>query len=169
MVTRSGDLSHVGSKDHSGGVGSSPDLSRRRMQGALGGAVVLAYAWWSTGVAAFTALSYLAVALPCLALVVTYGALGGLTADRPEVMGYYRQHETNGSPAAWFAIFAAGIVLEGIGLALGGRSPAVPTLSTAVDYLLATHWERFLLFGAWLSVGWYPVGRLAVRARSRAD
>ncbi|MHB8245983.1 MAG: hypothetical protein ACYDGN_11660 [Acidimicrobiales bacterium] len=132
---------------------------------ALGGVAAVVYAWWATGIAPFTALSYIVIALPCLALVVTYGAAGGLTSRRPEIAEYYRRHRASGSPAPWFAILAVAIVLESTGLMLGGRSPTFPTLSTTVDYLLATHWERFLLCAAWLSVGWYPVAHLATRGR----
>jgi hypothetical protein len=51
--------------------------------------------------------------------------------------------------------------LEVAGLALGGRSSAVPTLSTVVDHALAWHAVRFVLFLAWLALGWAPVVRQA--------
>ena len=137
----------------------------------MGGAAAAAYAWWATGGAPFTVLSYVAVAVPSVALVVAYGAAGGLTPNRSDVAEYYCRRAGNASTTTtlpWLAILVAAVALESVGLLLGGRSPTVPTLSTAVDHLLSAHWGRFVLFGVWLSVGWFPVGSLAARTRSEA-
>jgi len=155
-------------------MGRWGDLCRRRRPSVMGGtaaAVAVAYAWWATGVAPFTVLSYVVVAVPSVALVVAYGAGGCLAPNRSDVAEYYRRRARNASTTTalpWLAILAAVVVLEGIGLLFGGRSPTVPTLSTTVDHLLSAHWGRFVLCGVWLSVGWCPVGSLAARARTGA-
>jgi len=51
------------------------------------------------------------------------------------------------------------IILEVLGLALGGRSTIVPTLSSTFDRLLVNHFERELVFLAWLAVGLSPLMR----------
>ena len=48
--------------------------------------------------------------------------------------------------------------LEAVGLALGGRSADVPTLSTVVDHALGWHLTRLLLFVGWLLIGRGLVG-----------
>jgi hypothetical protein len=51
--------------------------------------------------------------------------------------------------------------LEGLGLALGGRSKTVPTLSTVIDHALAWHALRLILFCGWLLIGSMPVIQIA--------
>jgi len=75
---------HHCSRGDSGGMGRWGDLCRRRRPSVMGGtaaAVAVAYAWWATGVAPFTVLSYVVVAVPSVALVVAYGAAGGAGAE----------------------------------------------------------------------------------------
>src|SRR5580692_5091504 len=113
------------------------------MKGAIVAVVVLTgYAWVSAGAAPFTALSYVLVAIPCVAFVLVFVLLGGLSRGR---RGYYQRKAGNATistVAPWIVLLTAAIVLEVVGLLLGGRSPSVPTLSTAVDHLLAHRWER---------------------------
>lgn len=67
--------------------------------------------------------------------------------------------------APWYALVAAGVLLESVGLWLGGRSTTVPTLSTVVDHSLSTHAFRFVLFEAWIAIAVVPAARrLAARA-----
>ncbi len=120
---------------------------------------VSAYAWWATGVAPFTTGAYLAVALPVAGLVVAALVLPApprwrRPADRP----WYRA-------LPWIGLLAVAVAIETAGLALGGRSTGVPTLSTVVDHALAWHAVRFVLFLAWLALGWAPVARQAVSWR----
>jgi hypothetical protein len=54
----------------------------------------------------------------------------------------------------WLLVALAAAGLEGLGLALGGRSKTVPTLSTMIDHALAWHALRLILFcGASTSAG----------------
>ncbi|MCQ4118126.1 hypothetical protein [Rhodococcus tibetensis] len=63
----------------------------------------------------------------------------------------------------WLILLVLAVGLEGVGLALGGRSTSVPTLSTVIDYALAWHPVRFVLFCGWLAVGGAPVVRMVHR------
>jgi hypothetical protein len=130
------------------------------------GAVVLVgliYAWWASGVRPFTTLAYVLIALPSLLVVVAYLSLGALSPGRRDVTRYYqeRSHDvTLKNVAPWIVVVLLAVALEVVGLALGGRSRDVPTLSTTVDHLLVWHWGRWLLYVAWLSIGLTPVVRL---------
>ncbi len=139
--------------------GSSP--RRFTVRGPAGIAVlaaVTAYAWWATGLAPFTAAAAAAVALPvgglvviaCLPRAVASSAIGAGRTPRP----WY-------GALPWAGLLVVAVGLEIAGLALGGRSSAVPTLSTVVDHALAWHGVRFILFLVWLGVGWAPVVRRA--------
>jgi hypothetical protein len=125
-------------------------------------AVAVAYAWFAAGAAPFHAWSYVAVGLPVILVVAGYARWGGLASDQ-RAREFYRRRSGGASWSStwpWLSIVVAAVVLECIGLALGGRSPSVPTLSTTVDHLLACRWERWVLFVAWLLVGGVPVVRL---------
>ncbi len=113
-----------------------------------------AYGYWATGQAPFGDLGYLAVGVP-VALVVCSIVLarGGPAGTRHRAVAV-----TAGSAWPWLVIAAVIVGLEGVGLALGGRSAAVPTLSTVVDHALGWHLSRLLLFLAWLLIGWRLVG-----------
>ncbi len=144
----------------------------RRWVGVVALLLVALYTWWATSVAPFTAVSYIAVSVPVLALVITYGAIGGLSFGVGGVGAstYYR--ERAGSPSVrgvlpWVAILVAALALEGAGLALGGRSRSVPTLSTTIDHVLVWHGGRVVLFVVWLAAGWVPVYRFARRHQDR--
>lgn len=121
------------------------------------------YAWAATNARPFSTISYLLVALPSVAFTVAYVAMGGLSPRHPEGSDYYEQRvaETSlTSISPWIAVLLAVVILEAIGLALGGRSADVPTLSTAIDHLLAQHWARWLIYMAWLLAGVMPLHRL---------
>lgn len=140
----------------------------RCVRGALFGLVVVVYAWYATSVHAFSASAYAVIAVPSLVALVGYGALDGFTPRHSDLADYYRlrAHDTTWkSVAPWTTIALLGVILESIGLALGGRSSTVPTLSTTVDHLLVDHWSRTLLFVAWICVGANPVRRLLLRRR----
>ena len=129
----------------------------------------VAYAWWATGVAPFTLVAYVLVAVPSLAMVASYAAVGAFDPRRTEVARHFRRRAAGVSLAGvapWLAVLGGIVALEIVGLALGGRSQSVPTLSTAVDHLLVTHWGRCLLFVAWLGVGARPLVGLARRPRA---
>ncbi len=110
------------------------------------------YAWWATGRHPFTAIAYIAVALPvAIAIAVSVAVPARRHRVRAEHVVAARPPRAT-LPWILFLIFA--LALEGLGLALGGRSVVVPTLSTTVDHALRWHGSRFVLFGVWLAVGW---------------
>jgi hypothetical protein len=126
-------------------------------------AVLIAYAWVTSGVAPFSAPSYFLVGIPCLVFVVICGLLGGLSNGRAAISADIRSRSgdsTLSTVAPWIALMAAVIVLEAIGLLLGGRSANVPTLSTTVDHLLSVRWERCLICLAWLLAGAFQLKQL---------
>ncbi len=122
-------------------------------------------AWWATGLPPFTITAYVAVGLPVAALlaVVVGRSLGlGHSMANPG-----RATVTLRSVFPWLVLLALGLGLEALGLALGGRSAGVPTLSTVVDHALAWHGLRFVLFCGWLALGWVPALRWAFGAPGR--
>jgi hypothetical protein len=130
--------------------------------------VILAgYSWVMTGVHPFTTTSYVVIAVPSVAFVIAYVLLGGLSRRRADVDAYYRRHAESAtlrSVTPWITLLVAAVLLEVIGLLLGGRSTNVPTLSTAIDHLLEQHWERSLISLTWLLAGAIPVlGLLSLR------
>jgi hypothetical protein len=125
--------------------------------------LVLAFAGFASGVKPFTTLAYFLVALPSLAVLITFSILGGLTAHRDDVRNYYVIRSDGASLAnvlPWLSLVVLAVALEVVGLALGGRNKTVPTLSTTVDHLLVTREGRWLLYALWLSVGIAPLLRL---------
>jgi hypothetical protein len=132
-------------------------------------ALLAGYAWATAGVKPFSTVSYVLVAIPSVATVLACVALGGLSPRRPEISAYYLRKAGGASlptVAPWIAVLSAAVVLEAVGLLLGGRSASVPTLSTTVDHLLAVRWERCLLCFAWLRVGVIPL--IGLRRLSQA-
>ncbi len=132
-------------------------------------AIVAGYAWATAGAAPFSTTSYVLVSIASAVIVLTYVALGGLSPRRDAVRAHYRRqsHDASlSSVAPWIAVLIVAVVLEVIGLSLGGRSTSVPTLSTAVDHLLRFHWERCLICFAWLAVGIAPLVGLRRSSRS---
>lgn len=125
-------------------------------------ALVLAYCWWASGTHPFTTVAYLAVGLPAV-------LIGGSLLRRP--LRSPRPHPASAAVeirlGGVVALLLVGICLEIAGLALGGRSPALPTLSTVLDHALIWHGTRFACFVAWLALGAGPLLAPAVRARRR--
>ena len=123
----------------------------------IGVAAVL-YAWWATGVPPFTLRAYIAVGLPALMLLVAaiIGPASGPVESSSATGAAYRPRRV----FPWVILLVLAVSLEGLGLALGGRSQAVPTLSTVTDHALSRHFVRFILFCAWLAVGWAPLWRV---------
>lgn len=137
----------------------------------IAGLVTIAYAWWLTAVAPFSWLSYTLIALPSLMAIGLYVVWGAYSPRRADIASYYRSRSQNASLSSvtpWLIVLLGAVILETVGLALGGRSKAVPTLSTAVDHLLVTHEGRALLFVAWLLVGVAPLWRLWQRHPPRS-
>jgi hypothetical protein len=125
--------------------------------------LVIAYAWWDTGVAPFTSLSYSLIAVPSIVAVALYASRGAFARHRTDITNYYRsrtRHVSLSSIAPWLVVLLGAATLEVVGLALGGQSTSVPTLSTTVDHLLERHWERCVLYTAWLLMGAGPLWRL---------
>jgi hypothetical protein len=132
----------------------------------VGVAVAGVYAWWATGLSSFTALSYLAVAMPAaLVLVATVTRRSRVRAtDAPSVASPRRASRDT---IAWAVLTAGAVGLEAVGLALGGRSRSVPTLSDVTDRLIAPHPVRALAFLGWLALGFLAVGAASRRAVNR--
>jgi hypothetical protein len=121
----------------------------------IGVAIALAgaYAWWVAGLRPFTAVAYLAIALPSALLAV---ALVLPRTGRRTARGT-RRHQSPSPLGRQLlpitTVLLLGLGLEIAGLALGGRSSLVPTLSTFVDHALRWQLTRFLLVLAWLAAG----------------
>ncbi|MGC1420355.1 MAG: hypothetical protein WA786_09610 [Acidimicrobiales bacterium] len=129
---------------------------------------VAVYAWWASGVAPFTTLAYVLVAVATACVAAGYGALGALSPQRHDIARYYRLRAEDPSFARWapwMAVVMLALTLEIVGLALGGRSATVPTVSTMLDHLLLFHWSRAVLYFLWFSVGIWPIVRLSRRSR----
>jgi hypothetical protein len=116
-------------------------------------AVALVYAWFATGLAPFSDAAYLALSLPAALALLLYGTLGGFSVSPGGISSYYRARAASTGLLPWACVFAVALGLEVAGLALGGRSKDVPTLSTTVDHVLVTHVGRCLLYVWWLWVG----------------
>ena len=123
-----------------------------------GAAAAAGYGWWATGVRPFTTAAYLAVAVPVVVVAGTGWWSGRHRLPAPPPVPGLR------GAAPWLALALAGLGLEIAGLALGGRSPRVPTLSTVVDHALAFHATRLVVFAAWVALG---LALLRLRGRRR--
>lgn len=119
----------------------------------VGVVIAAAYAWLATSAHSFTSWAYVAVSLPVVVTLALYSLCGGF--KEPSASDYYRRRSIDALRIAipWSGLFIAALTLEIVGLALGGRSKDVPTLSTTVDHLLVAHWGRWLLFLWWLWIG----------------
>jgi hypothetical protein len=126
-------------------------------------AALAAYAWWATGVAPFTGRAYIVVGIPVAAVAV--GAALDRRGDGSPILSPNQPRPSGPGAAAldaalpWALLGAVALALELVALALGGRSNAVPTLSTVVDHALSRHPVRFVLFCAWLAVAGVPLLR----------
>jgi hypothetical protein len=136
---------------------------RRSARIAVTLVLMAVYAWVTAGVRPFTVTSYVLVAIPSVVFLSAYAWTGGLSRRNGDAGAYFQRqsHDTSLSAVTpWIAVVGAAVVLEVIGLVLGGRSTSVPTLSTTIDHLLAMRWERGVLCLAWLLVGAVPLFRL---------
>jgi hypothetical protein len=122
---------------------------------AAGVSIALAgvYGWWLAGLRPFTTTAYLAIAIPTAVLVA---ALALPRPGRDTNRG--APDESSASPSGrqfppLAIVLLLGLGLEIAGLALGGRSALVPTLSTVLDHLVRWHFVRYLMILAWLAVG----------------
>lgn len=140
---------------------SVPPRRRHVLARALLAVLAALYAWVATGVAPFTRPAYAMIALASLVVVVLY--VRGESRVDLEVRG--AAPVAPSSVAPWLVVLVLAVGLEGLGLALGGRSKGVPTLSTTLDHLLVTHALRAVLFLIWLGVAVAPL-RLAHGAES---
>jgi hypothetical protein len=126
-------------------------LERRAAIGLAVGCMV-GYSIWAASLRSFTLASYASVAIPVLATVIAVFAMW-----RNRLASGAEASAAGGSEVAplipWMVILGSGLVLEVIGLALGGRSPTVPTLSTVLDHAVDRQVLRTLLFCAWLLLG----------------
>jgi hypothetical protein len=118
---------------------------------------LILYAYWATGLRSFTVASYIAVGIPIVIVgsIVIIGSVAAVTEAVPL-----------SRTLPWLLLAFIAAVLEAVGVALGGRSKAVPTLSTVVDHALAWHAVRLVLFCGWLLLGLLPVIS-RVRGQSR--
>jgi len=136
--------------------GSMAPLLRR-----LALAVAPVVAWLLTGTAPFTADAYVLVAI--LVLVTFVGSQRASffsPRSREELARPNRRGQLTAlGIAPWAVLVTLAVALEAFGLALGGRSPSVPTLSTTVDHLLVDHESRFGLCLLWLVAWWAPALR----------
>lgn len=130
---------------------------------AVGAALVVGYAWFATGVKPFHALAYVVIAVPVLVVVGLYAFGGAFGHEGPG--GSRPSRVSMGRSTPWLLVLVGVVVLEAVGLILGGRSSRVPTLSTMMDHLLTTHWLRCVLFVLWLAVGAAPWWRRRQRRR----
>lgn len=143
-------------------TGSAPAVA-----GIAVAAVAVVYAWWVTGIAPFTTRAYIAVGVS--ALVLALAAVVGPASRRARLdtaTSDERAPET-GKAFPWVIFLLLAVVLEAIGLALGGRSSTVPTLSTVIDHAMSKHIWRFLAFCFWLVVAWGPLVRMVRRSAAK--
>jgi hypothetical protein len=108
------------------------------------------------GASPFTVRAYVAVGAPVILLVAAESVrptIGGASVPHG-----FSQHQPLrlGRAFPWLVLILSAATLEAVGLALGGRSGDVPTLSTVIDHALARHLVRFVLFCGWLGAGWAP-------------
>jgi len=157
----------MGALRGAGDAGAHHDgRARTRGLGAALGVAAAAFAWWSTGLRPFTATVYVAIGIPVAALVLVGPALRGVERRAADVAGRppAPTHPLGvRSIFPWITLLAVVAGLEGAGLALGGRSNGVPTLSTVADHALAWHGTRFVMFIVWLALAWVPTLRPAWR------
>lgn len=122
--------------------------------------LVVAYTWWTTGLHPFTDTSYAAIALPAAFVAGLHLFAPPVRTNRETRLGAFRRAPGLGGTAPIASVLLLAIGLEAAGLALGGRSVVVPTLSTVLDHALRWHGTRAAIFLAWLGVGLRPLFRV---------
>jgi hypothetical protein len=136
--------------------------SAREATALVIGIGAVGYAWWATGLRPFTRSADVAIAIPVFLLAV---AAWGKTPRSSGGASRFIRKGAVGSPSRygalpWIALGLLAVALEVLGLALGGRSRVVPTLSTVADQALAWHVSRWVVFILWLAAGAWPVRRV---------
>ena len=132
--------------------------SRRAIELAVAGCVCLSYAGWAAGTRSFSTEAEVAVAIP-----IALAAVAALVPDRSEPPAPPLRLGL-ASPAV--GVIAGIVALEVAALVLGGRSSAVPSLSTVLDQTFRWHTGgRFLLFSGWLLVAVLPLAGHLGRTR----
>jgi hypothetical protein len=117
--------------------------------------MLAALAWWAAGLRPFTATIYAAIGVAIAAVMIA-----AFTIDPPRnALRMGLAPLGSRAVAPWATIAIAALILEGVGLVLGGRSRTVPTLSTVVDHALVSHGARAAICLAWLMVGFAPIAR----------
>jgi len=147
-----------------GSVRSTVCIPRRRksehLRRVVAGAALIAYSWWASGARPFTWVAYVAVGIPIVIVAVL--AMRGTAFAGPRRHGasqFADQAVTLRSTWPWILLVVVMIGIEAAGLALGGKSAQVPTISTVVDHAIAWHFVRFILFAGWLAVCVAPLAR----------
>ena len=121
---------------------------------------VALYASWLSGVRSFSTTAWVGIAVPAgLLLAVALPPIRRRRRDDDR-----RTTVRHSLPLLLLFVVAVGV--EAAGLALGGRSSTVPTLSTVVDHALAWRATRALLVVLWLGVGFGPALLRLRRPRS---
>ena len=124
-------------------MGSARRVGRVRWPvGAVVGAA-LVYAWIASGLRPFTHPEAVAVAIP---LVV-----GGLAMLRVPRTG---DDATHRGTWVWAVLFGVLLTWELISYRLSPRVDH-PTLSSIADWAMSTHPGRFVMFAAWLAIGYW--------------
>jgi hypothetical protein len=106
-------------------------------------AAALVYSWIASGLRPFTHPEAVAVSIP---LVVGGIAMLRMRPDSTEV--------TRRGTWVWAALFAALVAWELVSYRLSPRVDH-PTLSSIADWAMSTHPGRFVMFAAWLAVGYW--------------
>jgi hypothetical protein len=127
---------------------------------------VAAFGYWATGLRPFTLTCYFAVGIPIVVVGSVLAFAGRTPIEGPRHLRAEPVRLRRVLP--WLLVALATACLEGWGLALGGRSSAVPTLSTVLDHALTWHALRLVLFCGWLVLGSVPLVTL-VRGHTRVS
>ena len=106
-------------------------------------AAALVYSWIASGLRPFTHPEAVAVAIP---LVVGGIAMLRMHPDDTDA--------TRRGTWVWVAFFATLVAWELVSYRLSPRADH-PTLSSIADWAMSTHPGRFVMFAAWLGVGYW--------------
>lgn len=119
------------------------------------GALILVASAVLASLRPFTVTAYATVLSVAFVVLALYVARGGLT--RAESADLARgDGDGRNRVWPWVAVVVLAVALEVVGLALGGHSPSVPTLSTEFDRLLRHYPLRLVAALAWATLGVAP-------------
>jgi hypothetical protein len=124
-------------------MGSARRVGRVRWPVVAVVGAALVYAWIASGLRPFTHAQAVAVAIP---LVV-----GGIAMLRVPRTG---DGVTRRGSWVWAVLFGVLLTWELISYRLSPRVDH-PTLSSIADWAMSTHPGRFVMFAAWLAVGYW--------------